>query len=82
MNPLRKAWLSIIGWSYCIYFVLKELIKERMPDLNFMNPPTHPNDYFWYSERVNGRAAMLAVVFILFWELLTKQSVWKLIGVL
>jgi hypothetical protein len=58
-----------------------EIYKEYCPDLNFKNIPLHPQDYIWYAERWNGRAAMLAVIFILQWELITGQSIWEFIGV-
>jgi hypothetical protein len=45
------------------------------------NFPTQPEDYLWYAERFNGRAAMLAVIFILQWELVTHKSIWEFIGV-
>ena len=82
MTALNKVKLFIEGWWSCISWIVKEIIKEYCPDLNFKSISTHPNDYLWFAERWNGRAAMLAVVFILQWELLSKQSIWHFLGVL
>lgn len=82
MNGLQKTKLFIEGWWSCISWIFKEIIKEYYPDLNFKQLPLHPNDFLWFAERWNGRVAMLAVVFILQWELLSKQSIWYFIGVL
>jgi hypothetical protein len=40
-----------------------EVIKEYCPDLNLGDIPTHPDDFLWYAERINGRIAMLTIVF-------------------
>jgi hypothetical protein len=78
---MNKPWLWIQGMWSCISWVFVEIYKEYCPDLNFKNIPLHPNDYLWYAERWNGRFAMVAVVFILQWELITGQSIWEFIGV-
>jgi hypothetical protein len=67
-------------WNCLSWFVV-EIVKEYCPDLNISNIPSHPEDYLWYAERMNGRAAMIAVVFILQWELITHKSIWEFIGV-
>jgi hypothetical protein len=54
--------------------------KEKCPDLFAKNIPTHPDDFLWYAERVNGRIAMLTIVSVLMAEFATKQSVFQLIG--
>lgn len=81
MNALQKTKLWISGIWSCIRWVIVEIYKEYCPDLNFKDIPLHPSDYIWYAERWNGRAAMLAVVFILQWEWITGQSIWEFIGV-
>ena len=78
---MNKAWLWIQGMWSCLNWVFVEIYKEYCPDLNFKNIPLHPEDYLWYAERWNGRAAMLAVIFILQWEWITGQSIWEFIGV-
>jgi hypothetical protein len=50
------------------------ILKELLPDL--FGIPTHPNDFAWYAERMNGRLAMIAVTVILSVEFLTKESIW------
>jgi hypothetical protein len=54
--------------------------KEKCPDLFAKNIPTHPDDFLWYAERVNGRIAMLTIVSVLMAEFATKQSVFQIIG--
>lgn len=75
MTKLQKFWYSVCGWLSCITWMIKELY----PDLAFWNPPTHPEDFIWYAERVNGRLAMLAVTAILIIELTTKSSILDLV---
>jgi hypothetical protein len=78
---MKKSILWLQGMWSCISWFVYELIKEYCPDLNLYDMPTHPADYLWYAERVNGRAAMLAVIFIMQWELITHKSIWEFIGV-
>jgi hypothetical protein len=82
MNGFMKTLLFIQGMAMCLAWLAKEMINEYCPDLNLFKIPTHPNDYMWFAERWNGRVAMLAVMFIMYWELFHKQSIWSLIGVL
>lgn len=56
------------------------VIKEYCPDLNPLNIPTHPEDFLWYAERVNGRIAMLAITSVLMAEFATKESIFQIIG--
>jgi len=56
------------------------VIKEYCPDLNLLNIPTHPEDFLWYAERVNGRIAMITVTTIFLLEFATKQSIFQIIG--
>ena len=61
---MNKILLSIQGYASCFGWIFAELWKatlERCPDLKFWNPPSHPDDFIWYAERVNGRLAMLAL---------------------
>jgi hypothetical protein len=78
---MNKAVLWIKGWYNCLSWIVQEIVNNYCPDLNLTTIPTHPEDYLWYAERVNGRAAMLAVLFILQWELVTHKSIWEFIGV-
>ena len=57
------------------------IVDAFLPDLNFNRIPTHPSDYLAWSERWQGRIAMLAITIALVAELNTKQSIWHLIGV-
>jgi hypothetical protein len=59
MTGLDKFWYSIRGWYSCTSWIITEIVKEYLPDLVFWKPPTHPDDFTWYAERVNGRLAML-----------------------
>jgi hypothetical protein len=59
---------------------LANAIKEYCPDLNPLNIPTHPEDFLWYAERVNGRIAMLTITSVLMVEFATKESIFQLIG--
>jgi hypothetical protein len=78
---MNKAVLWIQDLYNCLSWIVKEIVNRYCPDLNISNLPTHPEDYLWYAERFNGRAAMLAVIFILQWELVTHKSIWEFIGV-
>jgi hypothetical protein len=82
MTGLDKFWYSIRGWYSCTSWIIIEIVKEYLPDLVFWKPPTHPDDFNWYAELVNGRLAMLAVTIILVTELTTKSSIWNLVHVL
>ena len=82
MTGPQKFLYAIQGWWSCISWILVELIKEYFPDLNLLEIPTHPSDFAWYAERVNGRLAMLAVVAILNIDFFTKDSIWHVIHVL
>jgi hypothetical protein len=57
-----------------------EVIKEYCPDLSLGNIPTHPDDFLWYAERINGRIAMLTIVSVLMLEFATKKSIFEIIG--
>ena len=57
------------------------LTKEYCPDLNLLDIPTHPDDFLWYAERVNGRIAMLTIVSVLMIEFATKKSIFEIIGI-
>ena len=59
---------------------LASVIKEYCPDLNLLNIPTHPEDFLWYAERVNGRIAMLTITSVLMAEFATKESIFQIIG--
>jgi hypothetical protein len=78
---MNKAMLWIQEWYNCLSWIAQEIVSRYCPDLDMTNFPTHPEDYLWYAERFNGRAAMLAVIFILQWELVTHKSIWEFIGV-
>jgi hypothetical protein len=68
---MNKFVLTIQGYASCfgwIFASIWELILERCPDLKFWKPPTHPDDFLWYAERVNGRLAMLALTSLLAWK--------------
>ena len=78
---MNKAVLWIQEWYNCLSWIVQEITSRYCPDLDMTNFPTHPEDYLWYAERFNGRAAMLAVIFILQWEFVTHQSIWEFIGV-
>ena len=78
---MNKPLACIQEWYNCLSWIVQELISRYCPDLDITNFPTHPEDYLWYAERFNGRAAMLAVIFILQWEFVTHQSIWEFIGV-
>jgi hypothetical protein len=54
-------------------------IAEELPDL-FGKIPTHPSDFLWYAERVNGRIAMITITTVLMLEFATKESIFSLIG--
>lgn len=56
------------------------VIKEYCPDLYLNEIPTHPDDFLWYAERVNGRIAMLTIVSVLMTEFATKKSIFQIIG--
>jgi hypothetical protein len=56
------------------------LTKEYCPDLNLLDIPTHPDDFLWYAERVNGRIAMLTITSVLMLEFATKKSIFEIIG--
>jgi len=79
MNALEKTRYWIQGWYTCISWIPAAVVREWLPDLNFWDIPKDPDDYQWYAERVNGRAAMLAVVTILCIEGATKQSALQVI---
>lgn len=55
-------------------------ILDKCPDLFIRNIPTHPDDFLWYAERVNGRVAMITILSILVAEFATKRSIFQLIG--
>jgi len=78
---MNKAVLWIQGWYNCLSWIIQEIVSHYCPDLNIATLPTHPEDYLWYAERFNGRAAMLAVIFILQWEFVTHKSIWEFVGV-
>ena len=59
---------------------LANVIKEYYPDLNPLSIPTHPEDFLWYAERVNGRIAMLTIASVLMAEFATNESIFQLIG--
>ena len=59
---------------------LANVVKEYCPDLNPLTIPTHPEDFLWYAERVNGRIAMLTITSVLMAEFATKESIFQLIG--
>ena len=78
---MNKAKNWIIGWYSCLSWMVGAIVREYCPELKFWNIPTHPNDFVWYAERINGRLAMLAVTVLLSVELLNHKSIWELIGV-
>jgi hypothetical protein len=57
------------------------IVREYCPDLNLLDIPTTPDDFFWYAERVNGRVAMLAMTSLLMAEFATHQSIFQLVGI-
>jgi hypothetical protein len=61
--------------TFLLHFFL-----EKCPDLFISNIPTHPEDFLWYAERVNGRIAMIAILSVLTAEFATKRSIFQLIG--
>jgi len=74
MNALQKTKYWLKGWYSCVSWIPGAIAREWLPDFDIWNPPTDPDDYQWYAERVNGRAAMLAVVTILCIEGTTGRS--------
>jgi hypothetical protein len=82
MDSLSKIRYYFIGWMSCLAWIPQTIIKEFLPDLDLWNTPQNPDDFLWYAERVNGRAAMLTVLALLCVEFLTKTSVLHLIHVL
>ncbi len=67
-------------WN-CFSWIIAEIFKDCV-DLKFWKIPLHPNDLLWYAERVNGRIAMLAILFVLQVELITHKSIWEFVNVL
>lgn len=68
---MNKFVLTVQGYLSCFGWILGAIwdwILEECPDLKFWKPPTHPNDFLWYAERVNGRLAMLALTGIIAWK--------------
>ena len=65
---------------YCISWIFTGLI-ENCVDLKFWKLPSNANDLLWYSERVNGRLAMVTLVIVLHLEFFYHESIWKIIGV-
>ena len=59
----------------------REVVKEYCPDLNLLDIPSHPDDFLWYAERVNGRVAMLTILSVLMVELETKKSIFEIVGI-
>jgi hypothetical protein len=59
---------------------LSRFLLEKCPDLFIFNIPTHPEDFLWYAERINGRIAMIAIVSVLTAEFATKRSIFQLIN--
>jgi len=59
---------------------LLRFFLEKCPDLFISNIPTHPEDFLWYAERVNGRIAMITILSVLTAEFATKRSIFQLIG--
>jgi hypothetical protein len=78
---MNKTALWIQGIWMCLSGVFTEVFANCV-DLKFWQFPTHADDLIWYAERVNGRLAMLALVFVLQFELLSHESIWKTIGVI
>jgi hypothetical protein len=70
--------------SNATFFQRESLPFQRnqrvLSDLNPLNIPTHPEDFLWYAERVNGRIAMLTITSVLMAEFATKESIFQLIG--
>ena len=59
----------------------REVVKEYCPDLNLLDIPSHPDDFLWYAERVNGRVAMLTIISVLMVEFATKKSIFEIVGI-
>ena len=59
----------------------REVVKEYCPDLNLLDIPSHPDDFLWYAERVNGRVAMLTIASVLMAEFATKKSIFEIVGI-
>lgn len=79
--PLAHTlYLLVISFFLNVKAFLDNVIKEYCPDLNLLNIPTHPEDFLWYAERVNGRIAMLTITSVLMAEFATKESIFQLIG--
>jgi len=79
---MNKLILAIRGYLNCLSWVLFETIKyiwDECPDLKFWNIPTHPADFLWYAERINGRVAMITLSSVLWLELLTGKGIWELV---
>lgn len=78
---MNKIIFSIRGYLNCLSWVLIETIKfilEECPDLKFWKIPTHPSDFLWYAERINGRIAMIVLSSVLWLELITGKGIWEL----
>ena len=68
---MNKFVLALKGYASCFGWVFAAIwreILENCPDLKFWEPPTHPEDFLWYAERVNGRLAMLTLTSIFVWK--------------
>ena len=79
--PLAHTlYLLVISFFLNVKAFLANVIKEYCPDLNALNIPTHPEDFLWYAERVNGRIAMLTITSVLMAEFATKESIFQIIG--
>ena len=59
-----QGYISCLGW---IFPALWEWVLEQAPDLRFWKWHNNLDDHLWYAERVNGRAAMLALTFLFIW---------------
>lgn len=77
---VHTLYLLVISFFLNVKTFFANVIKEYCPDLNLLNIPTHPEDFLWYAERVNGRIAMLTITSVLMAEFATKESIFQLIG--
>ena len=76
LSPLQKTAYWLQGMWSCFSWIVVESFKN-CSELKFWQIPTHPDDFLWYAERVNGRLAMLTLVVAMQIELVTNESIWR-----
>jgi hypothetical protein len=71
-----QSYINCLGW---VLSATAKWIWEECPDLKLWNIPTHPSDFIWFAERVNGRLAMLVLSIVLWVELVSGKGIFQLI---